>query len=46
MRETVLVVSHDDSYSHAADRILKLNYGRTEQDIQSPSAPPVSVTTS
>ena len=31
--KTVLVISHDDRYFHVADRILKLNYGRMEQEI-------------
>lgn len=28
--KTVLVISHDDRYFHAADRIVKLEYGRLE----------------
>lgn len=30
--KTVLVISHDDHYFHLADRIVKLNYGKLEQD--------------
>lgn len=30
--KTVLVISHDDSYYHVADRIVKLNYGQVESD--------------
>jgi len=30
--KTVLVISHDDHYFHAADRIIKLDYGRIELD--------------
>lgn len=44
--KTVLVISHDDRYFHVADRILKLNYGKMEKDIQTPPVSPVSVTTS
>lgn len=32
--KTVLVISHDDRYFHVADRILKLNYGKLEQEIR------------
>jgi putative ATP-binding cassette transporter len=31
--KTVIVISHDDRYFHVADRILKLNYGKVEQEI-------------
>ncbi len=31
--KTVVVISHDDRYFHVADRILKLNYGKMEQEI-------------
>lgn len=31
--KTVLVISHDDRYFHVADRIIKLNYGKMEQEI-------------
>lgn len=31
--KTVIVISHDDRYFHVADRILKLNYGKIEQEI-------------
>lgn len=31
--KTVVVISHDDRYFHVADRILKLNYGKLEQEI-------------
>ena len=31
--KTVIVISHDDRYFHVADRILKLNYGKMEQEI-------------
>jgi putative ATP-binding cassette transporter len=31
--KTVIVISHDDRYYHVADRILKLNYGKVEQEI-------------
>jgi putative ATP-binding cassette transporter len=31
--KTVIVISHDDRYFHVADRILKLNYGKLEQEI-------------
>lgn len=32
--KTVLVISHDDRYFHVADRIIKLNYGKLEQEIR------------
>ena len=31
--KTVVVISHDDRYFHVADRIIKLNYGKMEQEI-------------
>lgn len=31
--KTVIVISHDDRYFHVADRIIKLNYGKLEQEI-------------
>jgi putative ATP-binding cassette transporter len=31
--KTVIVISHDDRYFHVADRVLKLNYGKLEQEI-------------
>lgn len=34
--KTVVVISHDDRYFHVADRILKLNYGKMEQEIVTP----------
>jgi len=30
--KTVIVISHDDHYYHVADRIIKLNEGRIEED--------------
>jgi putative ATP-binding cassette transporter len=32
--KTVVVISHDDRYFHVADRVLKLNYGKLEQEIR------------
>jgi putative ATP-binding cassette transporter len=32
--KTVIVISHDDHYFHVADRILKLDYGKIESDVQ------------
>ena len=32
--KTVVVISHDDRYFHVADRILKLNYGKLEEEIR------------
>ncbi|NJL57821.1 cyclic peptide export ABC transporter [bacterium] len=32
--KTVLVISHDDHYFHVADRIIKLNYGQIESDVE------------
>ena len=32
--KTVVVISHDDRYFHVADRILKFNYGKMEQESQ------------
>jgi len=30
--KTIIVISHDDAFYHAADRIVKLNYGQLEYD--------------
>jgi putative pyoverdin transport system ATP-binding/permease protein len=40
--KTVLVISHDDKYFHVADRIIKLDYGKLDQDrFAEPSLDPV-----
>jgi putative ATP-binding cassette transporter len=44
--KTVLVISHDDRYFHVADRILKLNYGKMEHEIETSSKSSVTVGTS
>ena len=43
--KTVLVISHDDRYFHVADRILKLNYGKLEQEIRTSLKSSVVVST-
>lgn len=43
--KTVLVISHDDRYFHVADRILKLNYGKLEQEIRTSLRSSIVVTT-
>jgi putative ATP-binding cassette transporter len=40
--KTVLVISHDDSYYHIGDRIIKLDYGRVFSDTQIAYAEAVS----
>jgi putative ATP-binding cassette transporter len=30
--KTVFVITHDDRFFHLADRLIKLDYGRVEQD--------------
>jgi putative ATP-binding cassette transporter len=44
--KTVVVISHDDRYFHVADRILKLNYGKVEQEILTTSKSSVVISTS
>ena len=44
--KTVVVISHDDRYFHVADRILKLNYGKLEQEILTSSKSSVVISTS
>lgn len=44
--KTVIVISHDDRYFHVADRILKLNYGKMEQEILTSLKSPVVIGTS
>lgn len=44
--KTVVVISHDDRYFHVADRILKLNYGKVEQEILATSKSSVVISTS
>ena len=44
--KTVVVISHDDRYFHVADRILKLNYGKVEQEILTSSKSSVVISTS
>jgi putative ATP-binding cassette transporter len=34
--KTVIVITHDDSYFHLAERIVKLDYGRIELDSRDP----------
>jgi putative ATP-binding cassette transporter len=34
--KTVLVISHDERYFHLADRLLKLDYGQLERQIDTP----------
>jgi putative pyoverdin transport system ATP-binding/permease protein len=36
--KTVLVISHDDHYFHMADRVIKLNYGQLESDVEGDSS--------
>lgn len=36
--KTVLVISHDDHYFHIADRVIKLNYGQLESDVEGDSS--------
>ncbi len=43
--KTVVVISHDDRYFHVADRILKLNYGKMEQEIRTSLTSSVVVST-
>ena len=31
--KTIIAVTHDDAYFHLADRIIKFNYGKIENDI-------------
>lgn len=40
---TVLVISHDDSYYHVADRIIKLDYGKMVYDNKTPHTARVAV---
>ena len=44
--KTVVVISHDDRYFHIADRILKLNYGKLEQEILTSAKSSVVISTS
>src|ERR1044072_5950623 len=44
--KTVVVISHDDRYFHVADRILKLNYGKVEQEILTSAKSSIAVSTS
>ncbi len=44
--KTVVVISHDDRYFHLADRILKLNYGKMEQELLTSLKSSVAVTSS
>ncbi len=44
--KTVVVISHDDRYFHVADRILKLNYGKVEQEILTAAKSSIAVSTS
>ncbi|HEX5886621.1 MAG TPA: cyclic peptide export ABC transporter [Pyrinomonadaceae bacterium] len=44
--KTVIVISHDDRYFHVADRILKLNYGKMEQEILTSLKSSVVISTS
>lgn len=44
--KTVIVISHDDRYFDVADRILKLNYGKMEQEILTSLKSSVVVSTS
>lgn len=44
--KTVFVISHDDRYFHVADRILKLNYGKMEQEILTSLKSSVVISTS
>src|SRR5687767_1200372 len=44
--KTVVVISHDDRYFHVADRILKLNYGKVEQEILAAAKSSVVISTS
>jgi putative ATP-binding cassette transporter len=37
--KTVIVISHDDHYFHVADRVLKLDYGKIESDVQVATEP-------
>jgi putative ATP-binding cassette transporter len=39
--KTVLAISHDDRYYHVADRVIKLDYGKVEQDHRISHAEPV-----
>jgi ABC-type siderophore export system fused ATPase/permease subunit len=36
----VLVVTHDERYTHVADRVLKLEYGQLMSDVRSRVADP------
>lgn len=36
--KAVIVISHDDHYYHAADRVIKLDYGKIEYDKQADDA--------
>lgn len=44
--KTVVVISHDDRYFHVADRILKLNYGKIEQEILTSAKSSIVISTS
>jgi len=44
--KTVVIISHDDRYFHVADRILKLNYGKVEQEILTAAKSSVVISTS
>ncbi|HKR12411.1 MAG TPA: cyclic peptide export ABC transporter [Pyrinomonadaceae bacterium] len=44
--KTVFVISHDDRYFHVADRIIKLNYGKMEQEILTSLKSSIVVSTS
>lgn len=44
--KTVVVISHDDRYFHVADRILKLNYGKMEQESLASAESSIVVSTS
>jgi len=37
--KTVMVISHDDAYFHTADRLIKLNYGQIESDVNQVTSP-------
>lgn len=42
-KKTVFVISHDDRYSHVADRIVKLDYGVLESDTRTGPVEPLAI---